>query len=397
MSHEPLILRGLATLSPLGASAEECARAVQRHVPVTEQLSGVPTFPLAASALAKLREVQLEPRFEGLDRAALLAIAAARESRLACAGRVPVPGCVSIGSARGATHSLERTMRQHLLGEEALAPHTSPLTTAGNISSWVAQDGFGRSTNGGAIASIGTSMTCTSAFHSLLIAHAFVRSGMASSALFGGTESCLTEYTIAQLKALRIYSRGGAWPCTPCLRAETLANSVTLGEGAGCAFLLKADGTFVPGDMTLLGLGWSLESTPSATGISEDGEGFATAMRNAICGLPPGRRVDCVVLHAPGTSKGDEAELRAVRRVLPHAPMCTTKHLTGHTYGASGMVSLALAQALLGKCGWPGFPYPSQAESVPFEAPRTVLINTAGFGGNSIAVIVGAPNPLPAR
>jgi len=239
-------------------------------------------------------------------------------------------------------------------------------------------------------------MTCTSALHSLMVAHAFIRSGMASAALFGGTESCLTEYTIAQLKALRIASRGGEWPCTPCLRAERAGNSVTLGEAAGCAYLMKADGTTLPGDMRLLGLGWSLESTPSATGISEDGEGFETAMRNATSALDPGRRVDCVILHAPGTNKGDEAELRAVRRVLPEAPLCTTKHLTGHTYGASGMVSLLLAQALLGGAGWPGFPYPSQANSGAFEAPKTVLINTAGFGGNSISVIVGPFDRSPA-
>ena len=113
-------------------------------------------------------------------------------------------------------------------------------------------------------------------------------------------------------------------------------------------------------------------------------------MRMACAGLPSGRVVDAVVVHAPGSIKGDEAELSAVSRVFGDGIcVCSTKHLSGHTYGASGMISLALAQALLEGAPWRGFPYESVVGGGAVGSIRTALINTAGFGGNSVSLIVG--------
>jgi 3-oxoacyl-(acyl-carrier-protein) synthase len=71
----------------------------------------------------------------------------------------------------------------------------------------------------------------------------------------------------------------------------------------------------------------------------------------------------------------------------------STKHLTGHTYGASGMVSLALAQALIEGATWAGFSYESAVQPDRGASSQVVLINTAGFGGNSVSVIVGPRRP----
>jgi 3-oxoacyl-(acyl-carrier-protein) synthase len=150
------------------------------------------------------------------------------------------------------------------------------------------------------------------------------------------------------------------------------------------------DGADLDGDLSLLGLGWSVEETPTATGLSADGRAFERSMRMALAALPLGASVDTVVAHAPGSVKGDEAELSAISRVFSDRVMVvSTKHLTGHTYGASGMVSLALAQALIEGGVWRGFPYEAAAKGPSEGSARVVLINTAGFGGNSVSVIVG--------
>jgi len=402
MAAERLIIRGLSTISPLGSSRKEVSqtltlgRAKAQWLNAAEQTR--PVFPLAASGMNLVEELSSQARYQGLDRTTLLALTAARQTFAALRGEQMELGCISIGSARGATNSLERSIAQHLAKESALAADTSPTTTAGNTTSWIAQEYLAqddllapKSAHSNTIASISTSMTCTSAFHALLIATAFLRGGMASAALFGGAESCLTSYTVAQLEALRIYSRERSeWPCRPCASSEHSSNTLVLGEGAGTAILLGGSVAYLPGDMELLGIGWALEATPSATGISEDGRGFQGAMLGALAGLPAGRVLDGVIMHAPGTSKGDEAELRAIERVLGSVPLCSTKHLTGHTYGASGMISLATAQVLLSEGGWSGFPYPARVAPLPFEAPRTLMINTAGFGGNAISIVVGA-------
>ncbi len=407
MAAERLIIRGLSTISPLGSSRKEVAqtltlaRAEAQWLDAAEQTR--PVFPLTASGMNLVQELSSQARYQGLDRTTLLALTAARQTFAALRGERTELGCISIGSARGATNSLERSIALHLAQESALAADTSPTTTAGNTTSWIAQEYLAqeylaqedlrapKSAHSNTIASISTSMTCTSAFHALLIATAFLRGGMASAALFGGAESCLTSYTVAQLEALRIYSRERSeWPCRPCASSEHSSNTLVLGEGAGTAILLGGSVAYLPGDMELLGIGWALEATPSATGISEDGRGFQGAMLGALAGLPAGRVLDGVIMHAPGTSKGDEAELRAIEMVLGSVPLCSTKHLTGHTYGASGMISLATAQVLLSEGGWSGFPYPARVAPLPFEAPKTLMINTAGFGGNAISIVVGA-------
>lgn len=391
MDRKPLLIRALATISPLGASKREVSDSLRRTTPKPSRLGERAIFRLSESGEEALRSEASQSSKRSLDRAVLLALAAAKQTLGILSPEEQVQ-CVSIGSARGATASLESTVLQHERGEHPLSPETSPNTTAGGLTSWVAQEIRRNTAVGAGVAAVGTSMTCTSAFHSLLVAKAFIDSGMAERALFGGTESCLTPYTLAQLSALRIYSQEFTdYPCRPLFSSDQRVNSVVLGEGAGTALLCR-DESYREGDIALIGIGWSLEAAPSATGISEDGAGFELAMQRALLALPTGRSVDAVVLHAPGTAKGDSAELKAVQRLLGAVPVCTTKHLTGHTYGASGMVSLAMAQWLLEGGEWGGFPYPTAATNCRFERPRTVLVNTAGFGGNSISLVVASPS-----
>ena len=395
-----LIIRGLSTISPLGVSKDEIAQLLGEPLPGAVPFVGRnnrPVFPLTKRGNEVVSKIAHEERYDRLDRVSHLAIATARQTLDLAGGRHGEIGCVSIGSSRGATQSLEETISAFAVDATKVPTETSPRTTAGNISSWVAQEILARrgaSSQGGPIASLSTSMTCSSAFQSLITSCAFIRAGFAPAALFGGSEACLTPYTIAHLEALRIYADvNKSWPCRPCGSASSAANTVALGEGAGTAILMEDDNTEVEGDLTLLGIGWAVEETPTATGLSADGRAFERSMTMALGQLSHGQCVDTVVVHAPGSVRGDEAELRAVARTFGETVMvCSTKHLTGHTYGASGMVSMALAQALLSGASWRGFPYESAVGGGIVEAPRTVLINTAGFGGNSVSVVVGRQN-----
>lgn len=393
-----LVIRGLSTISAVGATRDAWASALladaapcQRPVP----LQGRPVFPLPQHIDKRVADLSNEARYQKLDRTTYLALACTRETLQKSRCALQKIGCISIGSSRGATSTLEETLR--VMEVQGKVPaHTSPSTTAGALSSWVAQACMDHIGEPSTVATISTSMTCSSAFHSLLVAHGFVASGMAESAIFGGSEACLTPYTLAQLEALRIYSEcQSVWPCRPCADDDHLTNSVTLGEGAGTGILMPFDGAYFEGDLELLGIGWSMEQIPSATGISTDGVAFAASMRHALASLKPGETVDLAILHAPGSRRGDEAELGAIRQVLGEVPMASTKHITGHTYGASGMVSLALADALLSGTRWNGFPYPNRGSRAAVREPDVILINTAGFGGNAISVIVGRPAKLP--
>lgn len=402
-----LIIRGLSTISSLGVTsstnreiwqnASGHDRAPWKPLSKDDQ---TPVFPLGADAERLVGLVNGDSSYQRLDRVSQLGVAAAKEtiSRLIETDfDISSIGCVAMGSSRGATNTLESSFK-NFNSAASVSALTSPVTTAGNISSAVAQEILGHRTDTGSspeMASINTSMTCSSAFHSLLVARAFLLSGMTRAALFGGAESALTPYTVAQLKALRIYSdRQDSWPCRAIELLEASQNTVVLGEGAGTAVIFAADSKQPQdGDLELVGIGWAMERIPSPTGITEDGAAFEKAMREALKSLGSDDTVAAVVMHAPGSRRGDQAELQAVQRVLGGVQVYTTKHLTGHTYGAAPMLNLSLADAILAGLDWSSLPYGgSRYDRIPpSRQGNVVLVNSAGFGGNAVSVAVRKP------
>jgi 3-oxoacyl-[acyl-carrier-protein] synthase I len=70
------------------------------------------------------------------------------------------------------------------------------------------------------------------------------------------------------------------------------------------------------------------------------GLGGERAMRLAMSTLPEGRRVDYINSHGTSTQVGDITEIEAIRRVFGRGatpPISSTKPLTGHSLGATGV------------------------------------------------------------
>ncbi|GGL51388.1 beta-ketoacyl-ACP synthase I [Wenxinia marina] len=72
--------------------------------------------------------------------------------------------------------------------------------------------------------------------------------------------------------------------------------------------------------------------------VAPSGEGGERAMRLALQTLPQGRSVSYINAHGTSTPVGDVSEVEAVRRVFgeTHAPISSTKSMTGHSQGATG-------------------------------------------------------------
>jgi 3-oxoacyl-(acyl-carrier-protein) synthase len=314
------------------------------------------------------------------DRAALLALYAADEA-VQQAGWQGQDFAILVGCSRGPTTSWEEGFR-HFSEEGTAEVRTSPKTTLGSIGFALA-DYFGTSSLASSL-----SVTCSSGMHAILHGIALLQSGMATRVLVGGAEAPLTTFTLRQLEALRIVApvpEASMHACRPMVQP---ASGMVVGEGAAFLALSLADPDTDGGKPRITALAHARERQESPTGISPIGEGLQQTMREAIsqAGWP-----ELIIAHAPGTKRGDSAELAAIDAVMQSStdPVLLTslKWATGHTFGASGPLAITAAIGMLGEGIIVPLPYQSRAAST--TAPERIMINATGFGGNVVSLMVG--------
>jgi len=407
--NELIVIRGWGRVSALGTVAAPATESPAVDSPFSTHSTGLPVAALPAKAEAAVAELRRShPSYRQLDRTVLLALLAARQATAAAGWQVndpPHPNpknekqtthneiAVSIGSSRGATSRLEQ-FHAEFLAEGVVSAAASPLTTLGNVASWVAFDAG--TTDGAALSH---SSTCSSAFQALGNAVAWLRAGMATRFLAGGTEAPLTDFTLAQMRALGIYSPFAAanWPCRP---GTGRPSTFVLGEGAAVFALEKIGREELLTEQqqeperpvfVLEGVGLAFEAIASKTGLSPDGQHFQQAIHQALrqAGLVP-TNIDAIVLHSPGTPAGDAAERAALRAVFGETlpPLLSNKWLLGHTLGASAALSLDFALHILETQQWPVAPFTTDLATVHTQPLRRILVNAAGFGGNAASVVV---------
>lgn len=388
------MIRGCGAISALGIDAQSAAQAYLSGKPsfsvIQHQEQATPVAALSETGESALRKLQTDnPSYRQLDRSVLLAIFAARQATEQARWLHPLSGtqeelAVNIGSSRGATGLFEQHFED--FQQQKLSSSASPTTTLGNLSSWV-----GHAVHAGG-AQISHSITCSTALMAVANGVAWLRAGMARRFLAGGTEAPLTDFTIAQMKAIGIYSamHDQLYPCQPY--GISGQNTFVLGEGAAVLALEKTPASQLSkGDVIIEATGFGFEQIKSKTGISDEGLNFQQSMRHALSQLSFQKQaVDVIITHSPGTRAGDKAELNAIKALFEkNLPAITTnKHLLGHTLGASGALSLQYALLLFTQqqISIPG--YTSTLPSQPVSCINRIMINAAGFGGNSASIIL---------
>ena len=131
--------------------------------------------------------------------------------------------------------------------------------------------------------------------------------------------------------------------------------------------------------------------------VAPSGEGGERSMRLAVSTLGD-RKVDYINAHGTSTPVGDVTEVEAVRRVLgdDHAPISSTKSMTGHSLGAAGVHEAIYSLIMMEG----GFMAPSinvktldpaiRPEEIVTETTDkdldTVISNSFGFGGTNATV-----------
>ena len=376
-------ITALSSISPLGSDSQLIWENYcnDEHCFVEKEIDQAPTFvaPLNTNSVAKIEALkQSDSKYKFLDDSVLYAMETSR-SAIEQAGWTSnnVFG-INIGSSRGATTLFEKHHKEYLDTGKAQTL-ASPTTTLGNISSWVAHD---LQSSG---PEISHSITCSTALHAVLNGVAWLKSGMVDKFLVGGSEAPLTDFTIAQMRALKIYSRIVDTYPNRALDLEKLQNTMILGEGAAvcCLEIGKKDNALA----FIEGIGYATEILEHNISISAEATCFQKSMKMALKNTKLSD-VDVIVMHAPGTIKGDLSEYKAIQKVFGESlPLLTTnKWKIGHTFGASGMLSLELAVLMMQHNTFIGVPFAKAQKQI--KPIQKVLVNAVGFGGNAVSVLL---------
>jgi len=391
----PISITSIASISALGSNQKEIWENYlsDKHFLSEKEVNEKQVFvgQLSEENQQKITNLRnSDAKYRNLDDSVLFAIYVSREAVKVANWKSDANFGVNFGSSRGATTLFEKYHKEFLETQKS-STLSSPTTTLGNISSWVSHD---LQTSG---PEISHSITCSTALHSLLNGVAWINSGMSEKFLVGGSEAALTDFTIAQMQALKVYTKQKPnlnseshselveeYPCKS-FDLNKKQNTMVLGEGASAICLEK--GIVKNALATISGVGFATEVLQHNTSISTNAICFQNSIKMAL-GEISLHEIDVIVMHAPGTIKGDASEVNAIKKIFGEkTPFLTTnKWKIGHTFGASGMLSLELALFILQN---------QKVIEVPFAAKqnhpkkiKNILVNAVGFGGNAVSILI---------
>ncbi|MEV5964840.1 beta-ketoacyl-[acyl-carrier-protein] synthase family protein [Kribbella sp. NPDC051952] len=257
----------------------------------------------------------------------------------------------------------------------------------------------------GYTSAVGTA--CASGAQAIADAARLIRSGEADVVLCGASEAPLFPTFAETFANARALARGWDDPAEASRPFDLRRNGFVLSEGAALLVLESTEHAVARGASGYADVaGYGVNSDAHhPTAPRPDGKGAAECMRRALVsgGVEP-RQVGYVNAHGTSTKLGDVAESVAIGLAFgDHAPaVSSTKALTGHMLGTSGVVEAA-ASALAVNAGLlpPTYNLQDPDPACPLDHVRKepreahleyALSNSFGFGGQNVSLLFGPPS-----
>ena len=247
------------------------------------------------------------------------------------------------------------------------------------------------------------SAACASGGHAVSQAADLIALGRQDRVICGGAQEINWE-SMASFDALGAFSCRIHEPWAACRPFDAQRDGLVPSGGAAAMVLERLElaqqrGAIILGEV--IASGFSSDgghiSTPSADGMQR---AMGMALRNAA--LRP-REIDYICAHATSTPAGDAVEAESIATVFGPStpPVSSLKSMTGHELWMSG-ASQVVYCAIMARNGFiaPNVNFESpDASSAKLNIvstaidhpPRTVLCNSAGFGGTNSCLILRFP------
>jgi act minimal PKS ketosynthase (KS/KS alpha) len=413
-----VVITGIGVVAPGGVGTKEFWSLLTSGRTATR---GITHFDASSFRSRIAAEADFDAAREGLtpqqvrrmDRAAQFAVVSAREavtdSGLETAALDPTRTGVTIGSAVGATTSLDTEYAvvsdggaDWLVNADYTVPHLFDYFVPSSFAREVAWDVGAQ----GPVSVVSTG--CTSGLDSVGHAVELIREGSADVMVAGATDAPISPITVACFDAIKATSPRNDDPGTASRPFDASRNGFVLGEGAAVFVLeelqaARARGAHIYAEIAGFA---SRCNAYHMTGLRPDGVEMAEAIRVALAeSRLDGTAVEYINAHGSGTKQNDRHETAAFKRALgQHAyvtPISSIKSMIGHSLGAIGSLELAASALAIEHGIVPPTanlhePDPEcDLDYTPLEARErridTVLSVGSGFGGFQSAMVLTRP------
>jgi len=404
MSKRRVVITGLGIVSPLGndlaSSWDGIINGRSGIGPITHfDASAFPTRIAGevknfdAGAFVSPKDIKkMDPFVHYGVAAGLMAI---RDAGLEITGEDAERIGIAVGAGIGGISGIEETTRKLVEGgPRKISPFYVPSTIinmiAGNLSIITGAKG----------PNIAAVSACTTATHNIGLAMRMIQYGEADAMVAGGSEFATTPTAVGGFCAMKALSTRNDEPQKASRPWDRERDGFVMGDGAGILVIEEFERAMARGARIyceLAGFGMSGDAY-HMTAPSENGEGAARCMRNAIkdAGLNPDQ-IGYINAHGTSTPAGDLAETMAVKAALgEHAKktmVSSTKSMTGHLLGAAGGVEAVFSAMALHAGIIPptiNLDIPSEGcdlDYVPHVARQQqvdiAMSNSFGFGGTN--------------
>ncbi len=250
----------------------------------------------------------------------------------------------------------------------------------------------------------GTVSACASSSHAILDAFKIIQRGDADVMITGGSESTITETSMAGFCSSKAMSTRNDEPKRSSRPFDKDRDGFVMGEGSGIVILESLESALARGAKIyaeIVGAGMSCDAY-HMTAPLPDGRGAMMAMKNALrdADMEPGE-IGYINSHGTATILGDISETRAIKTIFGDqaykVPVNSTKSLVGHLLGSAGAIEFitSLLSMQAGKlhptinldnpdpeCDLDYVP--NKFRNHNFDA---FLSNSFGFGGHNVTLV----------
>lgn len=245
-----------------------------------------------------------------------------------------------------------------------------------------------------------TVTACASSTHAIGEAFRKIKDGYLDVCLCGGTESCISKFTLGGFNNMKALTRSDN-PERASIPFDKERNGFVLGEGSGMLLIeelehAKARGARIYAEIA--GYGATCDAY-HMTSPAPDGQAAGMGMRLAFeeAGLKA-EDIDYINAHGTSTGLNDKYETQAIKNALGDeyahkVKINSTKSMIGHLLGAAGAVetivtALTVHDGIIHKTA--GYKVPDEECDLDYcvngnveQEVRAALTNSLGFGGHN--------------